>query len=191
MAELADQLDRMVVEAASPDTKIRATSVGRANSLEFAFSPGAYTRYDEDVLAHQLARLLAIAYVQYVHTWRRLVNTAFGRSPNDDGDTSDLRGQRYQRGLEQIVATGTCDGEWLQVTTRCLVNWRFIIAPGSLVHRTEPEFVASMKAAISRVLDSYNAQVFRLKDDIYDLGYTEDMRRAVGLARKGTGGSPR
>jgi len=50
VGELADRLDSIVIRETSPDGQIMATQTNR-NQVSLVFAPGAYRRYDEQMLA--------------------------------------------------------------------------------------------------------------------------------------------
>jgi hypothetical protein len=76
------------------------------------------------------------------------------------------------------------EGDGLTITSRGLVTWQVAIETGLLRRLPEAEFVAALVAAVGRLLDRYNAQVWRLKDEVFGLGYPERLRQEAGLGRR-------
>jgi hypothetical protein len=183
MGALADQLNGMVVEATSPDGQIFARVRGQGTAVEVAFRRHAYRRYTERVLGEQLARLAALIFVGYRRGEQGIVESAFATG----GDGSDLAPERrrYLDAVERLTAVGASDDGQLRIATRCLVTWEVAIADGTLLRLPEREFLAALLTAVRRLLSHYDAQVFALKDEIYDLGYPNSLRQAVGLGPRG------
>jgi hypothetical protein len=184
MGELADRLDRMIVEATSPDGKITSRVRGQGETIDVAFQPGAYDRYRESDLADQLARLATLTFVRYRRDEQEIVDAAFAL-PVDDRFEFGSERRRYIEAVKQLVAVGASDDGRINITSRCLVTWEVSVADGALDRWSEREFVAALVGAVHRLLLRYKAQVFALKDEIYDLGYPDSLRQAIGIGPRG------
>lgn len=185
MGELADRLDRMIVEATSPDGKITSRVRGQGETIEVAFRPGAYDRYHESGLADQLARLATLTFVRYRRDEQEIVDAALALPVTDDKFEFGSERRRYIEAVKQLVAVGASADEQIEITSRCLVTWEVSIADGALDRWSEREFVAALVGAVDRLLLRYKAQVFALKDEIYDLGYPDSLRQAIGIGPRG------
>lgn len=181
MGELAERLGTMVVTATSPDGQVSARVRGSAAAVEVTFSPGAYPRYREDGLARRLEQLATLTFTRYRRTEQEIVAAVFAEPLTDDGTDFGPQRHRYIKALAHVVATGESDDGQLRVTARGLVAWEVTIAPGALRRRSEQEFLDALSTAVRRLLADYNAQVFAVQDEIYDLGYPEEVRQAAGM----------
>jgi hypothetical protein len=181
VGQLADHLAAMTVDATSPDGHITAHIRGQADTLDITFRPGSYDRYDERRLADQVAKLAALLFVRYRRYEQEIVEAAFVDPLTDEGaDFGPERGQYLDR-IKQVVAEGASDDGQIRLSSRCLVSWEVHIAEGALDGWSEGEFTSALSTAAHRLLADYRGQVFRLKDEIYDLGYPESLRQWVGL----------
>jgi hypothetical protein len=177
MGELADRLLGMVVTATSPDGQIGARVSGQGRTVEVSFRPGAYRRYREDALAHQLGQLATLTFTRYRRQEDELVAAAFGGTAHEAGRDG------YQERLRHLVASAAGDG--IEITSRGLASWQVSIGTGLLRRLPEAEFVTALADAVGRLLNRYNAHVLRLKDEVFGLGYPERLRQVAGLNRRG------
>jgi hypothetical protein len=181
MGELADRLDGLVIAATSPDRQISTRVRGSAETVEVSFRRDAYRRYEESTLAEQLGRLAALTFARYRRDEQEIVDGAFAMPLRDDGTDYGPERRRYLEAVKRLMAVGATDDGAIRISSRCLVAWQFSIVDGSLRRWSEREFLTGLQVAVRRLLAHYGAQVFALKDAIYDLGYPAGLRRATGL----------
>lgn len=186
MGELGDRLDAMVVQASSPDGQINVSVRGQGELIDIAFRAGAYRRYREEELAHQLSRLATLAFTRYRREEQEIIDAAFGESVNDELSEYGAERRRYNEALERLTAVGASGDGAVQVRTVGLVTWTVSIAPGTLDRCTEQEFLAEARTAVGALLARYQAGVLALKDEIYDFGYPDSVRRAAGVSLRGS-----
>src|SRR5262245_26713198 len=100
MGDLADRLACIVVDASSPDQMISPQV--RGQDITVRFQAGAYRRYTESGLAHQLGQLATLTWTRHRRDYLETVDAYF-EDPVDD-DTPE--GREFQPRLEQLVVTG-------------------------------------------------------------------------------------
>jgi hypothetical protein len=176
MGELADRLLDLAVTATSPDGQVSASVQRQGRAVEVSFRPAAYRRYREAQLAHQLNQLATLTFTRYRRQEDEVLAGALGPASADG-----IQHRRYRDRLARLVAKSSGDG--IRISSRGLVSWEVTLASGLLRRMPEPEFVTEMVGAVARLLDGYTAQALRLKDEIFDLGYPERLRRMTGLVR--------
>jgi hypothetical protein len=179
MGDLEDRLARIVVDASSPDGMISARASGQ--DVAVRFQAGAYRRYTESGLAHQLGQLATLTWTRYRREYLETVDAYF-EDPVDD-DTPE--GQEFQQRLEQLVVTGGSSDRSVSVRSRGLVHWDFMIAAGTVARLPEDEFVTQLTVAVTSLLADHRARVFALRDELFDLGLPPWARQAVGLEHRG------
>jgi hypothetical protein len=185
MGALADRLDDMTIEAVSPDGKIHARVRRQGDSIDVTFQRGAYQQYREQVLAHQCGRLAMLVFARYRRDEREIVESALPTEAGDSEIDASSERRRYLEALEHVTAVGATDDQQISITSRRLISWEITIADGALDRRTEEQFRSELVTTLHRLLADYRTQVFRLKDEIYDLGYPASLRAAIGLAPRG------
>jgi hypothetical protein len=168
MGDLSDQLARIVVDASSPDGNISAQVRGRFD-ISVRFVRGAYGRYVESSLAHQLGQLATLAWTRYRRDYVETVDRFLEEPVTDTGDPGSDR-RRYWERLEELVANGESPGGYLWIRSRALVRWEFTIADGTLRSLAEEAFVAELTGAVTDLIADYRAQVVLVTDELFDLG---------------------
>jgi hypothetical protein len=178
VAELADQLRAVTVEARSPDQQI-IIEVRGARAVTVSLRPGAYHRYAEPELAHQLGQLATLAWVRYRRYQSEIIAAALDHPAADDATELGPAGRGFREGIERLVLTGSCRDGCVTARSRALVRTEVAIAPGLLDRCTEAEFLAELHTAAGDLLADYRAQLILLRDEIYDLGLPTWYRRAL------------
>jgi hypothetical protein len=185
VAELANTLNSIVIDAPSPDGGVSARVAGR--SITVRFRPGAYARYSEERLAHQLAQLAPVAWAQYRRAYLAAVNDFLETPVPDDPRADDAPEREFRRRLETLPVQGTSPQGTVTVSSRGLVRWAVTIEPGTLRRLPEQQFLGELAAAVSGLLREHRYKVFVLRDEVFDLGMPAWYRRSIGLAdRAGT-----
>jgi hypothetical protein len=192
---LAALLDELVVEATSPDGLIGA-QVGKAGRLLTVVfhSRGVYKRYGSEMLARQLAQLATVVFARYQRAERDLVDAELGEaSIHGDSGTAgagSLR-LRYLAALRQVTAHGRSSDGDVEVSSRGMVSWHVGIPRGTVARLSEAEFLGQLHEAAAELVGRYGAKVALLKDEIYDLGYPDACRQALGLGDRAAGNGVR
>src|SRR5262249_25283838 len=132
MGELADRLDRVIVQETSPDGRITATQAHR-NQITLQFRPGAYRRYDEPMLEGQLIGLARAVRTSCRRSFYETVSEVTGRSITADEAERELDGRnRRFREAQQALRVGVSSpGGWITGETQGLDHWHIRIKNGA------------------------------------------------------------
>jgi hypothetical protein len=171
---LSEYLDRMVITNRSPDGRITARVV-RGSQVEVEFANGAYTRYDETSLGHQLARLGVTTWVGYVRGRDEAVRRSLGLSeaefaalPKPD---SDPRIGRYDDALNTMAAEGRSVRGAVTIRTVGMLRWDVHVRPGAIRQFDEPRFVTEIHSAYSALMNDRQLSATLLRADHFDMGF--------------------
>lgn len=189
MGQLADRLRDMVVTATSPDGHITARVRGQGEGFEVSFGPGAYRGYSHGALTYQLTHLATLAFTAHRRAEQSIVDKVMATPLRDDGVDFGPERRRYLQALKELTAVGESDGGQLRLSSRGLIAWEITIDPTALDRWSERQFLQALHLAVARLLAHHAAQVFALKDDIYDLGFPDRIREAAGIGPRGNHGS--
>ncbi|GIG67199.1 hypothetical protein [Phytomonospora endophytica] len=190
MSVLATRLSSVAITATSPDANIRARLRGRRlSSLELR--PGAYDRYTEADLAHQLARTATLLFVARDKAAARLIE-AEGLSRRRD--PVDARGEAERRYLQRVLTlpvVGTGPDERVRFRAEGMARWSCRIERGTLRRLGEAEFVAETAGAAADLLRRARHETMLLRDECFGLAvpaYTRERERRAEAARRGEPG---
>jgi hypothetical protein len=178
VGELGDQIQRLEVSATSPDGQLAASVRAGGVIINLAFRHRAYDNYREPELAHQLGQMATVLWTRFRRDQRELVEYHFAQAQPEGEDPHD---RRYLERIGQITVSGVAAGGQVKVHTTGLKRWQFELAPGVLRELPEDRFVAEVILAVRWALAHYDRQVLRVKDEFFELGYPDDVRKAVGL----------
>lgn len=186
MGELSDRLAGAVAEAMSPDGQISASVTGAGDSVEVTMRrPGAYERYTDGGIAHQLSQLATLTATRHLRLERKIVAETFGESMLvDDGFDLDPELREYRQAIAQLVAWADSDGSQIRLSTRGMVSWQAILAPGTVRRLSEDEFLEELHGAIGNLFATWHKKVMVIRDDLYNLGWSEQSRRANGFGMR-------
>jgi hypothetical protein len=164
LGELARRLERIVVNAMSPDGCIHATVRGRLE-LGMSFAPRAYQQYTEGELAHQLGQVATLTWTrfrrEYLDVEREFLEWSVPQL--------DARDRLFQERAEQLSVEGSSPDGSVTARSRALARWEFHIAAGRLRELTEREFTAVALATADDTVRVYRAGRARLLDESYGL----------------------
>ncbi|MBO0867409.1 MAG: hypothetical protein J2P15_02490 [Micromonosporaceae bacterium] len=168
----------MLVTAVSPDGGIRAR-IGRAGDVEMTFVGRAYRTYNEANLAHQLARLGALAWVAYDRALTDEHRGALGQTAEEFAEQErrpkDDRRQRYDADLAAVEADGASPDGWLRIRARGMLRWDVQILSGAL-RLPMVEFLAELHAAVRALFADREVKATIVKARYYDLGIPSAWR---------------
>lgn len=183
VGELSDRLAGAVAEAVSPDGQICASVTGAGDAVEVTMRrPGAYERYSDGGIAHQLSQLATLTAARHLRAEREIVADAFGESMlAGDGVDLDPELRAYRRAVTQLVAWADSDDAQIRLSTRGMVSWQVSLAPGTVRRLAEDEFLAQLHGAVGALFAQWRRKVMVVRDDLYDLGWSERSRRANGF----------
>lgn len=131
--------------------------------MDVRFTHGAYRRYTERDLGHQLARLATLLWTGHRQEYQRRVGTS--------SHTVRLQGKRadFRNALADVAVEGVSPDRSTRVRCVGMLRWEVVVSDGTVRRLAEQEFVAGLLAAVSATLADYFAAAHRLKDEIFDL----------------------
>jgi hypothetical protein len=176
MGIMADRLDSMVVTANSPDGQVTAT-VSKREQVDIEFRRGAYRRYDERTLEHQLARMATLAWIGYRRGYFEALSAANGETIRGDEEEWDANRRRFQQARAAVVAEGASPTGWIRAEATGLTHWRVRIEDGALTQLTEDEFRSEARGTVAALLMDYDEKMLALKDEFFDLNLPDKKRR--------------
>lgn len=179
MGILIDQLDRLSVEACSPDGCIRAEARGRYR-ISIQFRRNAYPFYAESVLGQQIAHLATLTWSRYRREYVELVNAFVDDSTGEDSECD----RWFSDGLKQMIVTGSSASGRIRLRSRALVRWECVIAPGTVRALTERDFLAELDQAVAEVTSDYRARVIMLTDEVYGLALPQSYRSPTSVGSR-------
>jgi len=163
---LDERLAEVVHETSSPDGGAIVTVRG-PDDVVFEFRAGAYGRYDETGLAHQLERLARTVYDRYTGEVNDVIDDYLGGDGVDDDD-AELGEFRTQ--LDRMVFKATSSRGAIAVATRAFVEWKVGVAPGAL-SLSESEFVAELQSVAAQLRAEQVRQTERARGGVYGFGW--------------------
>ncbi len=172
----SDPLRRLVAAAISPDQRIQARVSG-GDQVEVWFRSGAYPRYDDDALAHQLAQLATRLWVEYRRAYFQALSEAVGETIRGDTPTQSPRTLAFRQELAALPLDVTSPGGWIRIRSEGLVRWQIHLARGACRQLTEDDFLAELDRGYRALITEYYQNVLDLKDRLYDLRRPESNTR--------------
>jgi hypothetical protein len=173
MGEFSDRLMRLSVQADSPDRLISGMVGGRMQ-VEVSLCDGAYRRYTDADLGHQLGQLAAVLWSRYRREYDEVTDAyrEDGPAPYEQPEDSDFRERRAS-----LVARGRSRDGRIEASSRGLVRWDVSVTPGTVRALTEAEFLAEVGTAVADILRDWQLKVIVLADEIYGIGVPAYLRQ--------------
>lgn len=158
-------LDRVSAETHSPDGQIIATLTGR-DRVRLRFERGAYRRYGEEDLAHQLSQLATRTWVDYQRNAFAALSEEIGETVRGDERSASQKAVKYRDALAAVAARGTSQDGWIEVTSTGLVRWRVRVHNGACTRLSEEEFLDEADSALADLLADFYEQRRALRETI-------------------------
>jgi hypothetical protein len=158
-------LDQVSAESHSPDGQITATLTGR-DQVRLRFQRGAYRRYDEGDLGHQLSQLATRTWVDYQRKAFAALSEEIGQTVRGDERSDSQKATRYHDALAAATARGTSEDGWIEITSTGLVRWRVRVYGGACTRLREEEFLAEAGSALADLLEDFYEQRRALRETI-------------------------
>lgn len=162
-------LDRVSATTRSPDGQITATLTAR-DQATLRFQPGAYRRYRESELSHQLSQLATHTWVDYQRSWFAALSEEIGETVRSAGRSTSPKVNGYRAALAEIRARGRSRDGWIEVESTGLVRWQVRVHEGACAELSEEEFIAEAGTALRDVLDGYGAQQRDIRETFLNRG---------------------
>jgi hypothetical protein len=172
MGEVADRLESVTVTVSSPDGNIEAHVVG-GQPRSLTVRAGAYQRYSESDLAHQLARTAALLFVGRDREVQQIMEDAGLHRARQPSEATDEAQRRYLSALPHIYATGQGPRGLVRLEATGLVQWHCDIAEGTLRQLSESEFVAEVMGAARDLLQNHRYETALLRNEHFGSGRAE------------------
>jgi hypothetical protein len=176
MGEFADQLARVTVQAESPDGQI-VGRVGGQMQVEIHFREGAYARFSERDLGHQLGQLAAVLWSRYRREYDEVTALYRDGEPAPYEEPEDVAFRERRAALK---VRGRSSLGWIEASSRALVRWDVTVAEGTVRALTESEFLGQVDSAVADILRDWQHQVIVLTEQIYGIGVPIALRTAAG-----------
>jgi hypothetical protein len=168
-----------LITTTSPDGQIQARISG-PDGIEVAFRRGAFGRYDEPSLSHQLERLCALSWIAHERARTEQLRRTLGRGVQEFAAEQrypkDERRQQYDADLAEVRAEGTAPSGLIRVQARGMLRWRVDIQPGALRRLGERAFLNELAAAVRALLADRDVKITLIKSRYYDLGVPRPWR---------------
>ncbi len=158
-------LDRVSAESYSPDGQITATLTGR-DQVRLRLQRGAYGRYGEDDLAHQLSQLATRTWVGYQRNAFAALSEEIGQTVRGDERPDSQQAIKYRDALAAVTAHGASQDGWIEITSTGLVRWRVRVHDGACTRLREEEFLAEADSALADLLADFYEQRRALRETI-------------------------
>ncbi|MEG3636818.1 hypothetical protein [Micromonospora palythoicola] len=181
------------ISASSPDGAIWATTTD-GTDLRITFGYGAYARYTETNLAHQLGRLGQAVWIAFQRSReelhrRRSASFRVVVSPTSPPEPTPAQAA-YTEALNRVVATGRSPDGAITVRTTGGLRWTVELADGTLARLGEGAFVSQATAAVQAMLADREKEIAGLKAEFLDLGvprrWTELLNQLRSQNRAGS-----
>jgi hypothetical protein len=179
MGEVAERLVALSITVSSPDGNLEASVQGREPG-SLSFRPGAYERYTEAELAHQLARTATLLFVRHDQGVQKVMTYSGLHRPRRPAEAVDEAGRRYLEKLPTIHASGTGPQQLVRFETTGLMDWRCEIAEGTLRYLAKPEFIGEAMAAVRQLLREHQHRTALLRNEYYGSGLPTQACRVSG-----------
>ena len=158
MSAMADHLDTMVVDAATPGDIAFARLRGRS-AVTIWFAPGYYRQSTDERIAEKLAQLGKLLWVARMREYYRFKSQQLGREIRGEG-TPKTPGQVARReARDGIVAEGSSDDGAVSLTSVGLLDWSVLVPRGTVDGVDEETFTASCAQAAERLIQDHLDQL--------------------------------
>jgi hypothetical protein len=175
VGRLADRLAALAASVTSPDGNLHARSRG-GDFADLAFGPGAYERYTERDLEHQLARTASLLYVAHDRGVQQAMEEAGLRRTTEPLRARDESQRRYLEAAQKISVEGSGSRGLVRFEIAGMASWRCRISDGALQQLTEQEFVAEVAGAARDLLRKNQYEKAMLKTEFFGTWQASDAR---------------
>jgi hypothetical protein len=179
LPSIGEYFDKMTVTVTSPDQRIQAR-ISNYHDVEITFAPGAFERYDEEHLSHQLGRLGITTWVAYHRARSEAYRLSQGLSSDElaaaERPTDDPHRRRYEEELNAIEGEGVSPGGAVRIRTFGLMQWNVDVQPGSLQRLGEAAFLGELHSAMTSLLNDREMKIITLKSEHFDIGIPRRWR---------------
>jgi hypothetical protein len=162
----------LTVTVSSPDGNIEAQVIG-GQPRSLTFRAGAYQRYTEPTVAHQLARIATLLFVGRDREVQQVMEDAGLHRPRHPSEAADEAQRRYLSELPRVYATGQGPRGLVRLEATGLMQWRCDVTEGTVRHLSEFEFVAEVMGAARDLLQNHRYETALLRNEHFGSGRAE------------------
>lgn len=168
-AEYAKQDDTVF----SPDRGIRARLVG-GSLTELKFRPGAYARYTESELEHQLVQLARLTNVARTRGYWKSLEKVLGHGEPIDKRGPGSPGERALREAADRTEVAT-NSHNIRIQVRGgTKDWQLRIRPGTVQRLEEAEFLRELRQLFQETVSRWQAELAGIR--LRTLGPSEILK---------------
>jgi hypothetical protein len=178
VGEVAERLAGLTVTGTSPDGSISARILA-GELVELVLRPGAYERYTEPELAHQLARTATLLYIGHEREAQRVMRDVGLHRPTDPAQAHDEAQRQFLRALQTLSAAGSGPNELVAFEISGMAHWRCQIAQGTLQWLPEQEFLSEVSAAAAELLRHSRFEKALLKNEFFGDRHSTLVRERI------------
>jgi hypothetical protein len=175
VGRLADRLAALTASVMSPDGNLQARSKG-GELADLSIGPGAYERYTERDLEHQLARTATLLYVAHDRGVQQAMDDAGLHRATEPLQARDESQRRFLEATQKIAVEGSGPRGLVRFEIAGMANWRCRIADGALGQLTEQEFIAEAAEAARDLLRRNQYEKAMLKTEFFGTRQASDVR---------------
>lgn len=172
MGAVADRLERLTINAHSPDRSVRVT-LDRAAGITVALRPRIQNTHTERSLAGQVQNALTAAFTAYDRAIAMIREGTTGNADFPRGSAFAERLESYRDGVGEIVATGLSPHEHVEVEWRGKHGFSVTIERGTFEEVNEESLTYELNWALRSAAVERTDQVLTLYRSVYQAGVYE------------------
>ncbi|MGH3662664.1 MAG: hypothetical protein ACRD1T_09640 [Acidimicrobiia bacterium] len=164
MGIFSDLLDGITITAKSPDGNIECDLVD-GRHMEMGFKDGAYKRYSDPALEHQLAGLLTSLWVGHHQARLSVLSEEFDYLPREEHSTADRPSREFAQERKMARAQGRSDSGRITIETVGRSTWSVRVQAGTVSAMDEDGFLQDFWKAFLQTMAEFRHQMAQLKRD--------------------------
>lgn len=167
MPALADKLDALHVQAATPDQTVFAELRGR-RTVSVSFAPGYFAHTTAARLQDKLAVVARLLWVQRMKAYYAAFSDVVGYAVTHESPVLSERDLAFREARAELVAEGASDDGIVALSVVGMWHWTVQIAPRTVPDLGEESFCRAVAQAAERLIDGQYAKALQLRAAIYD-----------------------
>jgi hypothetical protein len=162
---LSERLDRMVIDASSPDGVISAELYDR-DQVKLRFAPGRFAWLDERDLEHKLEALGRVVWSRRQREYYAILSDI--NETRIDGEPAPVNDGQWEfvQRREQIVASGQSADGRISLSVKGMQHWTVRVQDGTVRELSEDAFAQGVRDAVKQLLDDQARQITELKVEL-------------------------
>ena len=163
MGIMADRLNSMVVNAASPDGMVGGAYRPTAGEVTVRFTGDGFRRYEERGLERQLAALAQRWWKGYERGYDLALAEATGR-PVEHAEPWDARQRRFREEKSETASEGMSVNESVYFHSVGLRDFKVVIRDGALEQSDEETFAKEIATGYAAMMADYRSKFAQLRE---------------------------